>query len=363
VQNYNISWNGFSEEYPIVDPLPYHQGTDDSSGGYGDGFGTATVLAPAPGWQVHFDQGVCSYNTQDCLDALHLRGHGSKMTVTRSLLYGSMGQQIKIGGGADVENNIIETNCFALRQAIPGTPAGYNAKLSDYCRAGQDGIAVETAVGAMPVIDNNTIYSANATVVDFECDTTGGNCDDTSLVDFRNNALVLFLNNATDGVTTGGTNDYANPIYNGVTEAGFPNPFTNPGSLYSDNSTFHYKSSWKCPAPGETDAMCNIDPKLTDETWHLYGYADATPTASSPLIGLGLPIAGLTTDFYGNPRSAAAPTIGAVEYVNTVVITPPPIQPPPVQPPPVTPPACPVTAATWQTILQLIQQLTAASLQ
>ena len=48
VTNYNISWNGCVEEYPIVDPLPYHYCTDQSSGGYGDGFGTSTVTSPPP---------------------------------------------------------------------------------------------------------------------------------------------------------------------------------------------------------------------------------------------------------------------------------------------------------------------------
>ncbi len=142
VQNFNISWNGCAEEYPIVDALPYSDCTDDSSphGGYGDGFGTATV-ASSPGWQAHFDQGVVSYNTQDGLDALHLIGSGSSMTITRVLAYGNMGQQIKVGGASGTAtNNLLVTNCNALRQAIPGTPSGYNSKLGDFCRAADTGI-------------------------------------------------------------------------------------------------------------------------------------------------------------------------------------------------------------------------------
>ena len=82
MQNFEISWNGCVEEYPIVDALPYFSCTDAGSGGYGDGFGTATVASVAPGWQVHFDQGLVAYNTQDGLDALHISGPGSAMTVT-----------------------------------------------------------------------------------------------------------------------------------------------------------------------------------------------------------------------------------------------------------------------------------------
>ncbi len=132
VQHFNISWNGCAEEYPIVDALPYTNCHDDGSGGYGDGFGTATVVSN-PGWQATFDQGVTSYNTQDGLDALHLIGNGSSMTVTRTLAYSNMGQQIKVGGASGTAmNNIIVTNCNAMRQAIPGTPAGYNNNLSDF---------------------------------------------------------------------------------------------------------------------------------------------------------------------------------------------------------------------------------------
>ena len=117
-------------------------------GGYGDGFGTTTVSSPPPGWQAHFDQGMVSYNTQDGLDALHLTGTGSSMTITRVLAYGNMGQQIKVGGASGTAvNNIIFTNCNALRQAIPGTPAGYNSNLSDFCRASDTGVEVTVGKG------------------------------------------------------------------------------------------------------------------------------------------------------------------------------------------------------------------------
>jgi len=167
----------------MVDPLPYQDCTDDNVGGYGDGFGTATVPSN-PGWQVHFDQGVVTYNTQDGLDALHLTGSGSSMTITRVLAYGSMGQQIKIGGAAGTAiNNVLVTNCNALRQAIPGTPSGYNSRLSDFCRAADTGIEMTVGKGATTTFDFNTVYSANATSIEIDCDTTAGACDSTSLLE------------------------------------------------------------------------------------------------------------------------------------------------------------------------------------
>ena len=123
VQNYEILWNGCREEFPIVDALPYHNCRDQNSGGYGDGFGTATVPSPAPGWQAHFDQGTVAYNTQDGLDALHLIGNGSSMTVTRTLAYGNMGQQVKVGGAAGtLEDSVVVGNCDAMSNPIAGTP-------------------------------------------------------------------------------------------------------------------------------------------------------------------------------------------------------------------------------------------------
>ena len=122
VKHFDISWNGCAQEFPIVNALPYSDCTDDNSGGYGDGFGTATVSS-SPAWHVTFDTGVTSYNTQDGLDALHVNGGDSSMTILNVQAFGNMGQQTKIGGSRFVQqNNLLTTNCNALRYAIPGTP-------------------------------------------------------------------------------------------------------------------------------------------------------------------------------------------------------------------------------------------------
>jgi hypothetical protein len=331
VQNYTISWNGCAEEYPIVDALPYQDCTDDNVGGYGDGFGTATVISGPGGWQVHFDQGVVSYNTQDGLDALHLIGSGSSMAITRTLAYGNMGQQIKVGGSQGAAtNNVIFTNCNALRQAIPGTPAGYNSRLSDFCRAADSGIVMTVGRGATLSFDFNTIYSDSATGIEIDCDPTAGPCDTTSLVDFRNNIFLGFLNNTADGYPGGGTGNYSNPIFVGVPAV---NPFTNAGSVYSNNLTYHAKSNWTCPARSlnELNALC-VDPDLTDETWHLYGFGNVAPLSGSPVIGAGAAIGGIATDFNGVARTVT-PTIGAEESLGGAAAPPSaPMLPPPSAP-------------------------------
>lgn len=270
VQNFDISWNGCTEEYPLVHPLPYAQCADDSSGGYGDGFGTASLDNKVP-WNVHFDQGTVSYNTQDGLDALHISGPGSSMTINHVLAFGNMGQQVKIGGSAGIlTDNQIVTNCNAMRQDIPGTPHGYNTHLSDFCRAADAGIVITVNDDAPSVFVGNTIYSASATGVEVEC--ANNACGTHARIDFRNNIFVGFKNDAAHGYQGGGRGEYSNPIYIGPEV----NPFTNAGSTYSGNTTFHGLSTWKCPAKGEKDAHCG-DPHLLDETWHNYGHGDMSP--------------------------------------------------------------------------------------
>ncbi len=316
VQNFNISWNGCAEEYPIVDGLPYQDCTDDNVGGYGDGFGTASVASQNGGWQVHFDQGTVSYNTQDGLDGLHATGVGTSMTFTRISAYGNMGQQLKAGSGTStVQNSVIITNCNALRQPMPGTPSGYNSRLSDFCRAADTGMAMEVGKGQTFTFDNNTVYSDSATTLELDCDVTYGACDSTSKVDYRNNIFLGFLNNNADGYTNGGSGDYANPIYNGIPETGGvsgTNPFVNPGSVFSNNLVYHPKSNWQCPAAGETNAFCGVDPGLTDEGWHLYGLNNAEPLSTSFALGRGISLSSVVMDILGAIRSGVM-SLGAYQ--------------------------------------------------
>ena len=276
VTNFDISWNGCAEEYPITDAVPYQDCTDDNHGGYGDGFGT-TTMDSNPGWQLHFDHGVVSYNTQDGLDALHVTGPGSTMTVSNTLAYGNMGQQLKIGGtSGTIEHSVIFTNCNALRQRIPGTPEGYNTNLSDFCRAADSGVVFSVNDGSTATYTDNVLYSASATAIEVEVNKT---CETpTCLVKQQNNIFIGFRNDKANGYPGGGSGEFSNPLYvDTATRA-----YTNPGSSFSHNTTFRANSSWRCPETRlhETFANCG-DPHLANETWPLYGYVDVTPTAGS----------------------------------------------------------------------------------
>jgi len=269
VKNYNISWNGCAEEYPIVHPLPYGDCTDQDHGGYGDGFGTTTKDSDPPGWQVHFDQGTVSYNTQDGLDALHIGGKGSSMTVTRTRAFSNMGQQIKVGGAtATITDSLIVGNCAAMSKSIPGTPPGYNARLDLFCRAGDTAILIMVPEAQPAIFQRNVIYSNNHVALEVEY--PDDHSSSTATIKYDDNIFIGFPNSE-------GQNPA--PIYSNTDLK----MFTNPGSSFKNNVTYHAKSSWKCPATSlhETGGSCS-DPHLKDETWHAFGYGDASlPNADS----------------------------------------------------------------------------------
>jgi hypothetical protein len=131
---------------------------------------------------------------------------------------------------------------------------------------------------------------------------TGG-----TTVDMRNNAFV----NTQTGLT--GAKSYA--IYSTIAATAF-GASTNRNDYYVSgaNGVLGYigaadvttLTAWKT-AMGTKDANAiSADPLFNSST-------NLRPTASSPLLGAGAPVAGVTTDLKGVTRSATTPTIGAYE--------------------------------------------------
>jgi hypothetical protein len=310
---FTTQWNGCAEEYPIVDALPYADCTDDASSGYGDGLGTAT-LTSNPGWIISMDHSVAANNTQDGFDLLHLQGNGSTLSISDSLAYGNMGQQLKMGAAGTAINNLFVGNCNALRQAIPGTPTGYNSKLTDFCRAADVPVVVAVSDGGLTTsYINNTLYTANNIGVEV---TTNGSCTTSCFFQYENNIFLGFQNIAANGYPGGGNGRFPTPIFFDS------NPVLGlSGSSFTNNLTFNPRDNWVCPQVSwnEQNAVC-ADPGLVDETFHLFGFGNMSPTSSSIVIGRGLSIPGLLTDFTNAVRSTTAPAIGALEQtVNTLV--------------------------------------------
>ena len=99
---------------------------------------------------------------------------------------------------------------------------------------------------------------------------------------------------------------YPGLIYNSVNGL-----FTNPGTVVTNNLTYHQR--YACPDPSlyEKNAICS-DPLLVDGTYHPYGDWDLSLSASSPAKGKGVAVSGVTADYMGNPRNNP-PAIGAFE--------------------------------------------------
>jgi hypothetical protein len=309
---FSVLWNGCAEEYPIVDTMPYQDCTDDNSSGYGDGMGTATTTS-SPAWIMNITNSTAAYNTQDGFDLLHLEGGGSRLTITNSLAYGNMGQQLKVGAASTARNNLLIGNCNALRQSIPGTPAGYNSRLSDFCRAADVAVRINVQDSAPTYFQLNTLYSANTIGLEVNC-SAKTTCTSLSTLVYQDNIFFGFLNNVADGYPSNWpyTGNYADPVYLDVPS--ISELFSNAGSAFSYNVTYHPKSYWTCPntKDDETNGICE-DPQLTDETWHTYGYGDMAPVSGSRVIKAGIAIPGVTVDYTGNTRPDP-PSIGALEY-------------------------------------------------
>jgi hypothetical protein len=320
VTNYEISWNGCEEEYPLVDPLPYDHCTGQSSGGYGDGFGTASIDSPSPGWQVHFDQGITSYNTQDGLDAKHIRGPGSSMTITRGLAYGNMGQQYKVGGALPViQNSLIVGNCGAMGGTIPGTPSSYNVNFlsppgnGDLCRASNTAVLMEFPPGTTSLFQDNTVITAGNVGLEIEPWDSGPAWAGTELFKYQNNIFIGYFNAGHGGNPA--------PIYSNV-GSGKPSlgslaPLGYVGSAWTNNAELGGGGQeWVCPMAGESLEVCG-SPGLIDETYHNFGFGNMAPSSmGSAVIGAGVTIAGIPTDYNGTTRPNP-PAIGALQLAST----------------------------------------------
>lgn len=379
---------GFIEEYPIMDAMPYIHGFDQSSGGYGDCFGTTTA-ASSPGWNVWFDHGTIRYCTQDGPDALHINGGTSSVKITNTVSYGSMGQQAKIGGSPPtLYNDFFYSNANALRFPVTGFPAAinissyaitgfgtgsnqvcfvtstqsltsgtnialsgfgtatffngqallavsatgltstsfcvpfthanasateagittaWNGYLSNFGRGGDEAIAVTLSDNYTSIFQFVTLITANATGWFFTCADT---CTHP-VVKYQNNIMLGYTNDASHGYISGaGSGNLPERITYDASIVQGPNIFTNSGSAFDHNDTFHEKVS--CPNPNETNSLC-VDPLLTNEAWQQFGFANSVPASlASPPVGAGIAIGGITTDLAGTTRPNP-PTEGAYE--------------------------------------------------
>ena len=187
-----IEWSGCNQEYPARDPIPAISCYGQSNGGYGDGIGTPQGM----GMDVVIDHSIFRYNTQDGEDFGHVDTGSHTLRITNSLSYGNNGGQFKWGPNflhVVFLNNVAVGNCLRLSQPLPGTPAGYNAHLGDFCRA-NDAISFNFRQGGTVLMVNNTFLNYSQTTFDIGC--WDESCS-RSVLAFRNNLVLGMENPAT----------------------------------------------------------------------------------------------------------------------------------------------------------------------
>ena len=162
-----VEWNGCGESWPSRQPIGCWSQT---SGGYGDGVGTART-----GGQWIIEDSVFRYNTSDGLDLLYVED-GGRVTLDRVVAEGNAGNQIKTRGPTVVRNAVIAGHCGFFRGK------SFTHQVDD-CRAMGDALVLVLDPGQTASILSSTVYSEGNCVL-----VTRG--DSTTRVQARNTILT-----------------------------------------------------------------------------------------------------------------------------------------------------------------------------
>jgi hypothetical protein len=323
--------NGCYEQYPIVNSqFPAFACYDSVSNGFGDAWS---------GQDTELDAFTCNhcvdiYNTKDAFIGPHTQI--AKLVITDSYAAGNMGAQWKWGATQNstvlFENNLTVTNCLRMTEALPGAAQNFaqatglpGSYLTNFCRAGGAGFANLTRSGSTNDFYRNTFIGLGNIVYQVACGyysignvfNSESNCSTASTIFKDNNMLgytepgneptafycLLYANgsNCTNGTTDTGismTNSYNNEygLKGGTTDTCAGSTTCNDPLLVAEPAQ---------PFPG-TEADFDVFNPFAGPGNGFY------PSSTSPLIGAGVAVSGLTTDYYG-VLSANPPAIGAVQ--------------------------------------------------
>ena len=362
-------FTGCVEEYPVVHNYPYIECRDQSLGGYGDGFGTASTSGD---WA--FDHDVWRYNFQDGLDLLH-SGMRS-LSITNSQSYGNDGQQYKIGSGQTVifANNTILHNCERILSAFGDEPSSAILPGVSACRAGGDGVVFSFAAYGSVLYENNSFAGYGATSYDLFCEGGFDSCPNTQTV-YRNNINLGIVKSSYDAAQNPG-------LFYGESDS-MP---ANGGWAVRDHNLYYNFRNGGCPNPLNEGELCSDpnfinEPTLTISSDLALDTFSFALTANSPAknAGVALPVLNLQAtglslpnllgiDLLGTTRGNP-PSIGALEIASTATTPPAPAPPappttpaPPTQPTPPTPPTPPTAPTPPTTPAPPTKQATTLSL-
>jgi hypothetical protein len=290
--------NGCNEEYPVVDAFPAISCYDSSTGGFGDSWS---------GQDTELDSFTCNhcaqlYNTKDGFIGPHTQI--KNLRIERSESIGNGGQQWKWVSTPNsttvFANNLTIGNCNRQSAPMPGMPGNYRPHLGVTCRAAGDIFSFSSAADSTVLLANNTTIGYSDTMFDLNCQTKNA-CGSTRYV-FRNNIMVGLLN----------------PRYNS-SDAKVPGLYylSDPSDTITADHNLYYNLRGICRTLKGTDTLCD-DPLFVNEPGRVMASESELdnfnfhPRKGSPVIGHGINIDGITTDYYG-VRRPNPPSIGAVE--------------------------------------------------
>jgi hypothetical protein len=303
----DVEWNGCMAVKPYnigitpeTAPNAFNYCYGQNTSGYGDGF----VQLAAGNLTMNVTHSKFKYNTQDGFDAAHLSDDPTTAPATNissSWSEGNAGQTFKIGAGTSSTaiNNVSISNCHVLTQAstFPNNPSGWvTLDAGDTCRAGGDQWALTLRPNTSITLENNTSLGYGTVMYDLECSLFVPNC---------NGATFIFTNNLSKG--------YPDPANSGQLASGiFEGPGLSNAIVTADHNLWSTLRTG-CPDSGgvaaETNFVC-ADPLLAGES--NIDAINPSLTSTSPAIGAGVSINGITTDFNSVTRPSA-PSIGAQE--------------------------------------------------
>lgn len=292
-----VEWNGCIEQYQDKSIAGCWGQT---SGGYGDGFGTAST-----GGNWVFTDSQFLHNTSDGLDLLYNDGTGTT-TITRVHSEGNAGNALKISGDTTVTNSVLIGNCNYFTNSNEETGTEY----VDDCRAMGNTIAVNNVVvGGQFTIINSTITGEGDVLIQ----STGDACDGTE------NLLVVnsILKGDEQAVSAGYAGELASYYYAAGSAGSNDGTCLNSGFpiQLKDSIVYNVKETNICP---NSDNILCSDPVFSNPVTIGHNPINVTLQETSPAINRSSSTVGSTvgsttvpaTDYLGATR----PDDGTIDW-------------------------------------------------
>ncbi|MEI6091966.1 MAG: T9SS type A sorting domain-containing protein [bacterium] len=229
---------------------------------------------------------------QNCLSGGHIKGGSSNITMERNYFINASKESwvaFELGGDTGAEFYCPEDK-FEVK----------NLKFySNIVMGGYRGLALSSAVDCKVI--NNTFYNCGQATMRFLTTSTlfptlSGNQVENNIFAFGASAYF------NGGTQTAGAVSFSNNIYYSIMNVTFNGPYWDTPDLdaIKDKNPMNYGSGTKIFATSQS-----FEFKLIE---------------GSPAIGTGKNEQEPATDFYGNPFSSTARSIGAVEYIDNSAI-------------------------------------------